>query len=95
MNLPTGCDVVVVGGGITGACAAAALADRGAGVVLLDKERGPGRECSGRAQGSLRVQDEAMEARRGCSQSETASICPGQQRLISVAPTGFEPPLPP
>ena len=56
MTLPTGADVVVVGSGITGAATAAAVAARGATVVLLDKEDGPAREGSGRAQGSLRLQ---------------------------------------
>lgn len=56
MSLPPTVDVVVVGSGITGAATAAAVAARGASVVLLDKERGPAREGSGRAQGSLRVQ---------------------------------------
>ena len=55
-RLPVGADVVVVGSGVVGAATAAALAERGARVVLLDKEDGPGREGSGRAQGSLRVQ---------------------------------------
>ena len=56
MTLPAAADVVVVGSGITGAAAAAAAAARGASVVLLDKEDGPAREGSGRAQGSLRLQ---------------------------------------
>lgn len=56
MNLPKTADVIVVGGGITGAATAAAAAARGANVVLLEKEVGPAREGSGRAQGSLRVQ---------------------------------------
>ena len=56
MTLPRSADVVVVGGGIVGAACAAALATRGASVVLLEKEDGPAREGSGRAQGSLRVQ---------------------------------------
>ncbi|MDQ8708112.1 FAD-binding oxidoreductase [Streptomyces sp. LHD-70] len=56
MSLPSTADVVVVGSGITGAATAAAVAARGASVVLLDKESGPAREGSGRAQGSLRVQ---------------------------------------
>jgi glycine/D-amino acid oxidase-like deaminating enzyme len=56
MNLPRTADVVVVGSGITGAATAAALAERGASVLVLDKEAGPAREGSGRAQGSLRVQ---------------------------------------
>ena len=56
MTLPRSADVVVVGGGIVGAACAAALAARGASVVLLEKEDGPAREGSGRAQGSLRVQ---------------------------------------
>jgi glycine/D-amino acid oxidase-like deaminating enzyme len=51
-----GHDVVVVGSGITGVAAAAALAERGASVLVVDKEAGPAREGSGRAQGSLRVQ---------------------------------------
>jgi sarcosine oxidase, subunit beta len=55
-SLPTGAGGVVVGCGVVGAATAAALAGRGARVVLLDKEDGPGREASGRAQGSLRVQ---------------------------------------
>ncbi len=49
-------DVVVVGSGVVGAATAAAIARRGASVVVLDKEDGPAREASGRAQGSLRVQ---------------------------------------
>ncbi len=56
MSLPPSADVVVVGSGITGAAAAAAAAARGARVVQIDKEQGPAREGSGRAQGSLRVQ---------------------------------------
>jgi sarcosine oxidase, subunit beta len=56
MTMPRGVDVVVVGSGIVGATSAAALATRDASVVLLDKEDGPAREGSGRAQGSLRVQ---------------------------------------
>lgn len=56
MSLPANADVVVVGSGIVGAATAAALAVRGARVVLVEKEEGPGREGSGRAQGSLRVQ---------------------------------------
>jgi len=56
MALPTTADVVVVGCGVTGTAIAAAAAARGASVVLLDKEDGPGREASGRAQGSLRLQ---------------------------------------
>lgn len=56
MTLPRSADVVVVGSGIVGAACAAALAARGASVVLLEKEDGPAREGSGRAQGSLRVQ---------------------------------------
>jgi glycine/D-amino acid oxidase-like deaminating enzyme len=56
MPVHTTADVIVVGGGITGAAAAAAAADRGARVVLLEKEDRPACEGSGRAQGSLRVQ---------------------------------------
>src|SRR3954452_22866639 len=56
MRLPAGADVVVVGSGITGAATAAAVAARGASVVVIDKEDGPAREGSGRAQGSLRLQ---------------------------------------
>jgi len=56
VSIPVSADVVVVGSGITGAATAAALAERGATVILLDKEHGPAREGSGRAQGSLRVQ---------------------------------------
>jgi glycine/D-amino acid oxidase-like deaminating enzyme len=56
VSLPATADVVVVGSGITGAATAAAVAARGASVVLLDKEDGPAREGSGRAQGSLRLQ---------------------------------------
>jgi len=56
MGMPTTADVVVIGSGITGAATAAAAAARGASVVLIDKEDGPAREGSGRAQGSLRLQ---------------------------------------
>lgn len=56
MNLPKAADVIVIGGGITGAATAAAAARRGASVALIEKEIGPAREGSGRAQGSLRVQ---------------------------------------
>ena len=49
MTLPRSADVVVVGSGIVGAACAAALAARGASVVLLEKEDGPAREGSGRA----------------------------------------------
>src|SRR4051795_7039619 len=55
-RFPSTVDVVVVGSGITGTATAAALAERGASVLVLDKEPGPAREGSGRAQGSLRVQ---------------------------------------
>ncbi len=55
-ELPSGADVVVVGAGITGAATAAAVAARGASVLLVEKEDGPAHEGSGRAQGSLRVQ---------------------------------------
>jgi sarcosine oxidase, subunit beta len=54
--VPSTADVVVIGSGITGAATAAALAARGASVVVIDKENGPAREGSGRAQGSLRLQ---------------------------------------
>lgn len=56
MSLPTNADVIVIGGGIVGAATAAAVAARGGRVILLEKEDGPAREGSGRAQGSLRVQ---------------------------------------
>lgn len=49
-------DVVVVGGGISGYASAAAAAARGATVILVEKERQPAWEGSGRAQGSLRLQ---------------------------------------
>lgn len=49
-------DVVVIGAGITGSATAAALAERGLRVVVIEKEAGPAYEGSGRAQGSLRVQ---------------------------------------
>ena len=56
MTLPRSADVIVVGTGIVGAASAASIAARGASVVVLEKEDGPAREGSGRAQGSLRVQ---------------------------------------
>lgn len=49
-------DVVVVGAGINGACAAADAAARGLRVLLVDKDDGPAAEASGRAQGILRLQ---------------------------------------
>jgi sarcosine oxidase subunit beta len=49
-------DVVVVGGGISGYAGAASAAQRGATVVLVEKESRPAGEGSGRAQGSLRLQ---------------------------------------
>lgn len=49
-------DVVVVGSGITGLATAAAVAERGASVLVVEKEAGPAYEASGRAQGSLRIQ---------------------------------------
>lgn len=49
-------DVIVVGAGMTGAATAAVVAARGGRAVILEKETGPAREGSGRAQGSLRVQ---------------------------------------
>jgi glycine/D-amino acid oxidase-like deaminating enzyme len=55
-RFPRTADVVVVGSGVVGAATAAALAERGARCVVVDKEAGPAREGSGRAQGSLRVQ---------------------------------------
>jgi sarcosine oxidase subunit beta len=61
MTMPASTDVVVVGSGLTGAATAAAVAGRGQRVVLIDKEDGPAREGSGRAQGSLRLQ-----GRHGC-----------------------------
>lgn len=56
MTLPRTADVVVIGGGVTGAATAYEAAARGASVVLVEKEDGPAREGSGRAQGSLRIQ---------------------------------------
>jgi sarcosine oxidase, subunit beta len=53
---PRSADVVVVGAGICGVTAAEALAGRGARVVVVEKEPGPGLEQSGRAQGAIRVQ---------------------------------------
>jgi sarcosine oxidase subunit beta len=49
-------DVVFIGGGISGYAGAASAASRGANVVLVEKERQPAAEGSGRAQGSLRLQ---------------------------------------
>jgi glycine/D-amino acid oxidase-like deaminating enzyme len=49
-------DVVVVGGGISGYATAVAAAARGATVIVVEKERHPAFEGSGRAQGSLRLQ---------------------------------------
>lgn len=49
-------DVVVVGAGINGACAAAEAAARGLRVLLVDKDDAPAAEASGRAQGILRLQ---------------------------------------
>src|SRR5436309_8189076 len=56
MSERQGADVVVVGAGICGVTAAEALALRGARVVVVEKEAGPGLEQSGRAQGAIRVQ---------------------------------------
>lgn len=52
-------DVVVVGGGISGYATAAAVAGRGATAIVVEKEREPAFEGSGRAQGSLRLQGRA------------------------------------
>jgi sarcosine oxidase subunit beta len=56
MTEPRTADAVVVGAGICGVTAADALARRGARVVVVEKEAGPGLEQSGRAQGAIRVQ---------------------------------------
>lgn len=47
---PQGCDVVVVGGGLVGACLADELAARGADVVVLDARPDPG-HATGKAAG--------------------------------------------
>jgi glycine/D-amino acid oxidase-like deaminating enzyme len=52
-------DVVVIGGGISGQTTAAAAALRGAKVAVVEKERQPAVEGSGRAQGSVRLQGRA------------------------------------
>lgn len=49
-------DLVVVGAGIVGACAAAEAAARGHRVLLVDKAGRPAAEASSRAQGVLRLQ---------------------------------------
>lgn len=49
-------DVVVVGAGINGACAASEAAARGLRVLVVDKDDAPAAEASGRAQGILRLQ---------------------------------------
>jgi glycine/D-amino acid oxidase-like deaminating enzyme len=54
--LPDQADVVIVGGGITGAACAAEAARRGAAVLLLEKEADLAAEASGRSFGSLRLQ---------------------------------------
>ena len=51
--LPSHADAVVIGAGIVGCATAAAIAARGHSVILIEKEHGPAREGSGRAQGSL------------------------------------------
>jgi glycine/D-amino acid oxidase-like deaminating enzyme len=56
VEIPSSADAVVVGAGICGVTAAEALAHRGARVVVVEKEPGPGLEQSGRAQGAIRVQ---------------------------------------
>ena len=84
VTLPTRADVVVVGSGITGAATAAAVAARGASVVVVDKEDGPAREASGRAQGALRLQgrhpsefplaQEALQLWREASETSSADF---------------------
>ena len=53
ISKPTPCSVIVVGGGIAGACSAYFLAHRGLQVTLLEKNSQVAREASGNYQGVL------------------------------------------
>ena len=91
LQAPRSGDVVVIGAGLAGAATAAALASRGRGVIVLDRQDGPAAETSGNPaglfHGTLHRDDgiharlfraSALAAATAVKQAIDASAVPGQ-----------------
>lgn len=97
--LPAACDVVIIGGGVMGVCAALELAARGQRVVLCEKGRIAGEQSSrnwgwirqqGRDLAELPVMMESLRLWQSYAKSLPAALGFRQEGVVYLARTGAE-----